>query len=52
MKLTAQLNSMTFNSKANATNHPSISKYTNNPYKATSTLSFYNHMADARGLGK
>lgn len=29
-----------------------ISKYTNNPYKATSTLSFYNKLTDVRGLGK
>lgn len=52
MRLTAHLNAMNMNYKASATNHPSISKYTNNPYKATSTLSFYNHMNDGKGIGK
>lgn len=36
----------------NMMNHPSISKYTNNPYKATSTLNFYNNINDVRVMGK
>ena len=48
IKSSTQLNSTTFNSKVKATDHPFIRKYTNNPYKATSTLSFYNHMADTK----
>lgn len=47
-----QLNSMNLNSKGNTLSHPSISKYTNNPYKATSTLSFYKKLSDTKVLGK
>lgn len=52
MKLNAQLSVLNINSKANIANHPSITKYTNNPYKATSTLSFYNNLNDVKIMGK
>lgn len=52
MKFNAQVNALNINCKGNKTNHPSISKYTNNPYKATSTLNFYNNINDIRVMGK
>lgn len=51
MRLVAHLSALQADSKGNTTHHPSISKYTNNPYKATSTLSFYNKLSDTKALG-
>lgn len=51
LKFGKLLNVTNIGSKGNPSNHPSISKYTNNPYKATSTMSFYNQL-NSRGLGK
>lgn len=48
----AQLKALNGNNKGNTLSHPSISKYTNNPYKATSTLSFYNKLSETKVLGK
>jgi hypothetical protein len=50
LKFGKLLNVTNIGSKDNPTTHPSISKYTNNPYKATSTMSFYNQL-NSRGLG-
>jgi len=52
LKFTAQLQALNLNNKGNTVGHPSISKYTNNPYQATSTLSFYNKLSDSRELGE
>jgi len=52
IKMTTNLQSYNLNSKGKTVAHPSISKYTNNPYKATSTLSFYNQLNPTRALGK
>lgn len=51
MNLVAHLNTLHADSKDNTTHHPSIIKYTNNPYKATSTLSFYNKLSDTKAIG-
>ena len=52
LKFTAQLHALNLNKNGNTMSHPSISKYTNNPYQATSTLSFYNKLSDNRELGE
>lgn len=52
IKFTAQLHALNLSNKGNSASHPSISKYTNNPYQATSTFSFYNKLSGSRELGR